>query len=120
VIPCALESRFDVMVRRGVAMPNPANDRQRHEDRISLEFVDRLVDEVTSGFRGDVGIVPRQFLRQFVDQMDLVDEHENYVPMTEYGFQPSESTPEEQLALSGMGAMVVDDDDAPVASEDTW
>lgn len=98
----------------------PANDRQRHEDRISLEFVDRLVDEVTSGFRGDVGIVPRQFLRQFVDQMDLVDEHENYVPMTEYGFQPSELTPEEQLALSGTGAMVVDDDDAPVASEDTW
>ena len=43
--------------------------------KVSTEFVARLVDEVTTGFRGDVGVVPRQFLREFVTQFDLVDEN---------------------------------------------
>jgi hypothetical protein len=42
--------------------------------RISDAFIERLVAEVTAGFKGDVGVVPRQFLRAFVTQIDLVDE----------------------------------------------
>ena len=61
----------------------PASDRGRLMERISDEFLDQLVEKVTEGFRGDVGVVPRQFLREFVTQMDLVDEHEDYVPMRE-------------------------------------
>jgi hypothetical protein len=54
---------------------------------------------VTAGFKGDVGVVPRQFLRAFVDVMDLVEENADYDPMTELGFKmPKGSASEEQHA----------------------
>ena len=73
---------------------------------MSLDFIDRLVKEVTKGFRGDVGVVPRQFLREFVTQLDLVEENDDYVPMELYGFDPNQIstvalTPEEQQRLGG-------------------
>jgi BMFP domain-containing protein YqiC len=55
-------------------------DRARLEQKISGEFIERLVAQVTEGFRGDVGVVPRQFLRALVTQMDLVDEEESTTP----------------------------------------
>ncbi|MDH5674423.1 MAG: BREX system ATP-binding protein BrxD [Myxococcales bacterium] len=79
----------------------PAADRGRLMARISDGFLEQLVDKVTEGFKGDVGVVPRQFLREFVTQMDMVDEHEDYVPIDQYGFQPDVLRPEEQAALSG-------------------
>jgi hypothetical protein len=104
----------------------PAIDRGRLMERISDEFLDQLVEKVTEGFRGDVGVVPRQFLREFVTQMDLVDEHEDYIPMQEYGFEPGELLlPEEQAAISGSAASAAvggDEDagDALVPHEDVW
>ena len=50
----------------------PTSDRGRLDQKISTAFVERLVAEVTAGFKGDVGVVPRQFLREFVHQLDLV------------------------------------------------
>ena len=97
----------------------PASDHARIDSRISGEFIDRLVADVTSGFKGDVGVVPRQFLRQFVTQMDLVDEHKDYDPIAECGFVAVDPTPEEQHAISGT-PLVVEADDAPVPHEDTW
>jgi len=98
----------------------PAGDRPRLEARISTPFVDRLVAEVTKGFKGDVGVVPRQFLREFVTQMDLVMEHDDYDPMAEYGFTPSELRSEEQHVLSG-GAPTADaDGESLVPREDVW
>jgi hypothetical protein len=91
------------------------------EARVSAAFIDRLVDTVTAGFRGDVGVVPRQFLREFVTQMDLVEEHEEYDPMTQYGFQPAALSLEEQHALTG--APLVAADAAPdelTPQEDVW
>ncbi len=64
--------------------------RHRIEERVSDEFIKCLVESVTAGFRGDVGIVPRQFLREFVNQLDLVHEHEDYIPMEAAGFEPAE------------------------------
>src|SRR5690606_17770705 len=68
-------SPFDEKRLRAVALRLrelfPTRDRARLEERISDVFIERLVDEVTAGFKGDVGVVPRQFLRQFVDQLDL-------------------------------------------------
>ena len=75
--------------------------RRASSQKVSTEFIDRLVDEVTTGFKGDVGVVPRQFLREFVTQLDLVDEHDDYDPMTEYGFTPTELSAEEQHVLTG-------------------
>ena len=98
----------------------PAQDQGRLDTRISVTFVERLVAEVTKGFKGDVGVVPRQFLREFVTQMDLVDEHEDYDPMTEYGFSPGNMSPEEEQALGGGVAQSSDDDDGLVPQEDVW
>ena len=97
----------------------PSVHGERIDERLSDGFLARLVDEVTSGFRGDVGVVPRQFLREFVNQLDLVDEHDTYEPMKEYGFQPRELTPEEREALHGRPDSD-DDDDGLVPREDVW
>jgi hypothetical protein len=101
----------------------PAHDRGRFASRISDDFLDQLVDKVTEGFRGDVGVVPRQFLRELVTQMDLVDEHEDYVPMQEYGFEPRELLPEEEAAHSGAPPPTDDEadtEDVVVPHEDAW
>lgn len=99
---------FDAERLRSVAMRlrevYPSGSRSVLEERVSLDFIDRLVAEVTKGFRGDVGVVPRQFLREFVTQLDLVEENDDYVPMELYGFDPSQInamalTPEEQQRL---------------------
>jgi len=101
---------FDAERLRSVALRlrelYPSAMRSRLEERVSLNFMDRLVTEVTKGFRGDVGVVPRQFLREFVTQLDLVEENDDYVPMELYGFDPSQIstttlTPEEQQRLAG-------------------
>jgi hypothetical protein len=110
---------------RGVALRLrelfPTDDRTRLESCVSTEFIHRLVDEVTKGFKGDVGVVPRQFLREFVMQLDLVDENDDYIPMEQYGFAPQELSPEEEQAITGPGAA---DDDSNggelVPEEDAW
>ena len=98
----------------------PTNNRIHLESRISLGFVDRLVEQVTTGFKGDVGVVPRQFLREFVDQLDLVDQHPNYDPMTQYGFTPKEPSAEEQHILAGQTPTPPDDTEELVPQEDAW
>jgi len=100
----------------------PAEDRGRLEQKISTEFIERLVTEVTAGFKGDVGVVPRQFLREFVTQLDLVVEHPDYDPMSQYGFQARELTPQEQHILTGQPPMVAEDavGETTVPSEEVW
>jgi hypothetical protein len=99
----------------------PTIDRGRLDRNVSAEFIDRLVEQVTAGFRGDVGVVPRQFLREFVTQMDLVEEHPDYIPMTEYGFKPAQLNAEEQHVLTGAPLVSADaDDEALIPQEDVW
>ena len=107
----------------------PSGTRSVLEERVSLDFIDRLVAEVTKGFRGDVGVVPRQFLREFVTQLDLVEENDEYVPMELYGFDPSQIstsalTPEEQQRLGGTSdsAPLDELEDGPelIPTEDVW
>ncbi len=97
----------------------PAEDVARLKERVSDEFIDRLVREVTTGFKGDVGVVPRQFLREFVTQMDLVDENDDYIPMDEYGFKPEDLSDQEKLLMSGIDQKPEDDDEL-VLVEDAW
>jgi hypothetical protein len=106
----------------------PMPNRQRVLSRVSDAFIDRLVAKVTEGFRGDVGVVPRQFLRELVNVMDLVDENEDYIPDDAYGFAMDKFTatlsPEEAAAVAGRAAEVVADDDdedeAFVPKEQVW
>ncbi|MCY2966516.1 MAG: BREX system ATP-binding protein BrxD [Planctomycetota bacterium] len=115
---------FEASRLKGVAMRLremfPAREKAQLEARISEAFVDRLVGEVTRGFKGDVGVVPRQFLREFVTQMDLVDENLGYQPMKDYAFSPSELSIEEGHVLQGADVAVEPDDAGLVPQEDVW
>ncbi|MFO0592370.1 MAG: BREX system ATP-binding domain-containing protein, partial [Polyangiaceae bacterium] len=53
----------------------PAPDPDRIAGHVTAEQIMSLVDEVTTGFKGDVGVVPRQFLRRFVNLLDTIAEH---------------------------------------------
>ncbi|MEZ4329858.1 MAG: BREX system ATP-binding protein BrxD [Polyangiales bacterium] len=101
----------------------PTEDRARLEQKISGEFIERLVAQVTAGFKGDVGVVPRQFLRAFVTQMDLVEENPEYDPMTAHGFEPSGLTDHEKYVLTGVAPARPEDegeDAGPIPFEDVW
>ena len=55
--------------------------------KVTPEFIELLVAKVTEGFAGDVGIVPREFLRQFVNILDLADTEPEFNPMRDSGYQ---------------------------------
>ena len=116
---------FDAERLRSVALRlrelYPTTDRAHLEERVSAAFIERLVADVTAGFKGDVGVVPRQFLREFVTQLDLVAEHDDYEPLREYGFKPIELRPEEKHVISGDPLPPIDDDgSALIPTEDAW
>ena len=115
---------FDAARLRAVALRlrdlYPARDTPRLMRAVSDAFITRLVDDVTAGFKGDVGVVPRQFLRAFVNQLDLVDDDPEYDPMSAYGFQPAELKPEEELALKGQSYVSTEADDGPVPVEEVF
>lgn len=117
-------SPFDANRLKNVAMQLrdlfPAADKSRLLSRISDRFIDRLVADVTKGFKGDVGVVPRQFLRAFVNEMDLVDQNEDYDPMQHKGFEPTWLTPEEQQRVTGEAPAVAEASPELVPAEDVW
>ncbi len=67
-----------------------------------------------------MGVVPRQFLRALVNQLDLVDDDPAYDPMREYGFQPAELKPEEELAIQGQPFAPADPDEGAVPVEEVF
>lgn len=89
----------------------PTADRTRLTSRITPAFIDQLVAKVTTGFKGDVGVVPRQFLRHFVDVLDLVAEHDDFDPMAAEGCEPKDPNAEEQRLHRGHAAYDTDPED---------
>jgi hypothetical protein len=81
----------------------PSEHTHRITNRVTDEFIHQLVENITSGFAGNVGIVPRVFLREFVDILDLVDQHEEYDPATAYDFTPGNLNPEEEEYIKEEG-----------------
>ncbi len=82
----------------------PDGDRATLEAKVTPTYIDRLVASVTEGFKGDVGVVPRQFLRRLVDTLDLVVQEADFDPMKAAGFEVKEPTEEEQRRLEGRPA----------------
>jgi hypothetical protein len=82
------------------------------EKRLPKEFIERLADEVTKGFRGDVGVVPRQFLRTFANIVDILATNPDQDPFALLGFTPSALTVQEAAALEGRPLEVPPEDDA--------
>ena len=54
--------------------------------RVSDVFIDFMIAEVTSKFGGRVDVVPRQFLRDFINVLDKVAQYPDYEPDAEYEF----------------------------------
>lgn len=80
--------------------------------RVNDQMLERLVDQVTSGFRGRVDVAPRTFLRELVHVMDKVDQHEGYDPAASYALAVDEAslTPEELGAHRGTEVELPDPD----------
>lgn len=99
----------------------PTSDRTRLEHKITPQFIKQLVDAAIAGFKGDVGVVPRQFLRAFVSHMDMVDEFPDYNPSLAEGFSVENVTEEEQYAAGLIDShAVIDDDEQLVPVVDQW
>jgi hypothetical protein len=79
----------------------PASDPPGLESRVTPVFIERLVAEVTKGFGGDVGVVPRQFLRQLVNVFDLAQEYPEYDPDRQFKFEPTGTNEYEERKLKG-------------------
>ena len=79
----------------------PTTDPVRLASKLSSKFIERLIAKVTQGFKGDVGVVPRQFLRHFVDVLDLADELDDFDPMKAEGFEPDKLTEDERRIREG-------------------
>ena len=92
----------------------------------SDEYIEALVDSVTQGFGGNVGVVPRQFLRKFVNAMDIVRDEDEYDPLTvlrEGGYVPSlqDLSDEEKAKIPGAApSPLAADNDEFVPVEDSW
>lgn len=53
----------------------PMGDPNIVKQKVTPERIAAMVDDITQGFRGDVGVVPRQFLRRLVNLFDTVAEN---------------------------------------------
>ena len=60
--------------------------------RISPKFITAMIAKITSRFGGRVDVVPRLFLREFVDVLDKCALYPNYSPMDKYAFVPGTDT----------------------------
>ncbi len=76
----------------------PASNRVQLNTKVTPEFIELLVAKVTEGFAGDVGIVPREFLRQLVNILDLADTEPDFNPMRDSGY-PLELNAEEKRMI---------------------
>lgn len=80
---------------------HPDLEPETAERRFPRQLIEQLVDKVTAGFHGDVGVVPRQFLRTFVNLLDVLADDEEQDAHTLLGFEPKELTPEEEAVMAG-------------------
>ncbi len=74
-------------VARKVKELYPATRPERIERRIDEALIGDMVDVFTQGFGGSIEVVPRLFLREFLQLLDLVDQHD-YDPRRQYSFDP--------------------------------
>ena len=65
----------------------PTDNRSQLNTKVTPEFIDLLVAKITEGFAGDVGIVPREFLRQLVTILDLASTEPEFDPMKDSGYE---------------------------------
>ncbi len=97
-----------------------AEARERIDERVTDGFIRQMVAQVSEGFREDVGVVPRQFLRAFVTLLDVVNQEEGFHPAQHFNFEPQGLSDEEQRVLDGDRYELDAGDAELVAEEDVW
>ena len=65
--------------------------------RVSDAFIEKMADHLTSKFGGRVDVLPRVFLREFVNVLDLVQDYPDYDPAEQYAFDLEKARREELL-----------------------
>lgn len=94
----------------------PSNNKGRIFNLVDDAFLDSLCDKVTQGLKGDVGVIPRQFLRELITVLDLVEEHDGsdggkeYIPKDVYDFPTGDLSPDDQTLADGLSLNGSDDD----------
>ena len=83
-------------VGRKVRALYPATATERVDAKVDDRFLEALVENVTAGFGGQVSLAPRIFLRELVDVMDRVDQHEDYDPAEHYKLELDDTKLTEQ------------------------
>jgi adenosylhomocysteinase len=56
-------------------------------ERVNLRFIRAMIDRITLRFGGRIDVIPRIFLREFVDILDKCALHAAYDPMEKYRFE---------------------------------
>jgi hypothetical protein len=79
----------------------PTDAKETLYQKVNDDFIKSLVAKVTEGLNGDVGVIPRQFLRELVNVFDLVNDNlDEYNPSEVYQFAAQDLSPEEQSGQS--------------------
>lgn len=103
---------FDAARLKAVALKllelYPSNDRARMQRKMTVAVIEALIQRATKKFGGDVGVVPRQFLRSFVYMLDLVEQNDDYKPEE---FELKDPTPEESSVSLGQPLYEAEPDD---------
>jgi hypothetical protein len=89
----------------------PSRQPSRILRLVDDEFIHHLTAMVSKGLRGDVGVIPRQFLRELVTIFDLVEENDGsdgspeYIPKVAYSFPAGGlSSDDENFFFAAAGA----------------
>ncbi len=94
------------------------------EQKIDDAFIDGLVESVTKGLKGHRGLVPRHFMREFIDIMDLVEQQPEFNPMSQVKkpYEARELNDAEKAVIANGGSMISPDEmsDELVAEEEVW
>jgi hypothetical protein len=73
------------------------------KSRVSHRFIRAMIQKITNRFGGRVDVIPRIFLKEFVDVLDKCELYEDYDPWTSYQFDASalkgELTVEEEAVM---------------------
>ena len=91
--PQIILSRFDMNKLEKVALKvcdiysNAYSEVDR--ERISHRFIRTMINKVTGKFGGRVDIIPRIFLKEFVDILDKCELYDDYDPWAAYEFDSS-------------------------------
>ena len=81
----------------------PTQEPERVRGKIGDAFLRSLITQLTTGFGGRVGVVPRRFLRELTDVLDRVDQHPTFDPLVHYklSIDPASLSAEELAAARG-------------------